>query len=187
MPYSEIARGVITATSRDGVNADTWVERESARMVALKAGAGTDYASKLGLDLYWRRFAGDQYISVEPLSERTATAFLGVRIECAQCHKHPFDRWTQADYRAFANIFADVRFGLSPETLSATARLFDRRRKSDPNGRLQPIPRLSETYISDRPSRRLTDPATGRPCRPKALGGAELASSGDPPSRSLPG
>jgi len=180
IPYSEIARGVITATSRDGASADTWVVREAARMIALKQGFATDYASKPGLDLYWRRFAGDDYIAVEPLAERTAAAFLGVRIECAQCHKHPFDRWTQADYRAFANIFADVQFGLSPEGLSATARLLDQRRKADPNGTLPPIPRLRETYVSDRPSRRLADPATGRPYTPKALGGAELPSSGQP-------
>ncbi len=149
----------------------------------LKEGSASDYASKPGLDLYWRRFASGDYIAVEPLAERTAAAFLGVRIECAQCHKHPFDRWTQADYRAFANIFADVQFGLSPEGLSATARLLDRRRKADPNGTLPPIPRLRETYVSERPSRRLADPASGRPIAPKALGGPELPSAGDPRER----
>jgi hypothetical protein len=180
MPYSEIARGIITATSRAGVDADTWAAHEAERLVALKQGSATDFASQPSLDLYWRRFVGDDYTPVEPLAERTATAFLGVRIECAQCHKHPFDRWTQADYRAFANIFADVRYGLSPEGLSATARLFDRRRKSDPNGALPPIPRLRETYLSERPLRRLMNSATGQSYAPKALGGPELASAGDP-------
>jgi hypothetical protein len=182
MPYSEIARGVITATSRNGVAPDEWVAHEAERLIALKAGSATDYASQTGLDLYWRRFAGDDFIAVEPLAERTATAFLGVRIECSQCHKHPFDRWTQADYRAFANVFADVRFGLSPEGLSATARLLEGRRKADPNGALPPIPRVRETYIANRPSRRLVDPASGLPYAPKALGGPELqtANGGDP-------
>jgi Protein of unknown function (DUF1549)/Protein of unknown function (DUF1553) len=182
-PYSEIARGVITAKSRDGDNADAWVAREAARMIALKNGAANDYASQPGLDLYWRRFTRGEYVAVEPLAERTAAAFLGVRVECAQCHKHPFDRWTQADYRAFANVFANVQFGLSPEGLSATARLLEQRRKSDRNGTLPPIPRLSETYLSERPWRRLADPATGRPLAPKALGGPELAASGDPRER----
>jgi hypothetical protein len=178
-PYSEIARGVITATSRDGASADAWVAQEAVRMIAIKNGAPTDYASKPGLDLYWRRFASGDYVTVEPLAERTAAAFLGVRVECAQCHKHPFDRWTQTDYRAFANIFADVQFGFSTEGLAATARLLEERRKSDPNGSLPSIPRLRETYVSARPSRRLADPATGRPLAPKALGGPELSASGD--------
>jgi len=182
-PYSEIARGVITAASRDCGDADAWAAREAARMIALKNGAANDYASKPGLDLYWRRFSNGEYVAAEPLAERTAAAFLGVRVECAQCHKHPFDRWTQGDYRAFANVFADVQFGLSAEGLSATARLLERKRKSDPNGTLPPIPRLSETYVSDRPSRRLTDPATGRPFAPRALGGPELPVSGDPRER----
>ena len=169
-PYSEIARGVITATSRDGSSAEVWADREAARMIALKNGSECDYASKPGLDLYWRRFVRGAYVSVEPLAERTAAAFLGMRVECAQCHKHPFDRWTQTDYRAFANVFADVQFGLSPEGLAATARLLEQRRKSDPNGTLAPIPRLSETFLSDHPSRRLADPSTGRPLGPRALG-----------------
>ena len=52
---------------------------------------------------------------VDQWGEKTAAAFLGVRVECAQCHKHPFDRWTQVDYRAYANVFAAVSFGVSPE------------------------------------------------------------------------
>ena len=80
------------------------------------------------------------FTPVEPLAERVATAFLGVRIECAQCHKHPFDRWTRADYRAFANTVADVQFGLSPEGLAATASLLEDRRKADPAGILPRSP-----------------------------------------------
>jgi hypothetical protein len=39
----------------------------------------------------------------------TAQTFLGARIECAQCHKHPFEAWTQEDFHAFAAVFARVR------------------------------------------------------------------------------
>jgi hypothetical protein len=106
-----------------------------------------------------------------------------VRIECAQCHKHPFDRWTQADYRAFANIFSKVAFGLSPEGLAATSRMLEERRSADPGGSLPPIPRLREVYVAERPSRRLPDPATGLPLPPRALGGPELGDEGDPRER----
>jgi len=36
--------------------------------------------------------------------------FLGVRIECAQCHHHPFDRWSQTDYFGMQAFFTQVAF-----------------------------------------------------------------------------
>src|SRR5262249_44469587 len=141
---------------------------------------GTDYAEGPGLDLFWRRFVNGEFTPVEPLAERVAAAFLGVRVECAQCHNHPFDRWTQADYRGFANAVAGVQYGLSPEGLAAAAGLLEGRRRSAPSGSLPPIPRLREVFVSDAPGRRLTDPATGRPLPPRALGGPELPAGGDP-------
>jgi hypothetical protein len=35
-------------------------------------------------------------------------AFLGVRIECAKCHNHPWEKWTQDDFYGFAAFFARV-------------------------------------------------------------------------------
>jgi hypothetical protein len=34
---------------------------------------------------------------------------MGTRIQCAQCHNHPFDRWTMDDYYSFAALFAQVK------------------------------------------------------------------------------
>lgn len=42
------------------------------------------------------------------LSENVAQAFLGTRLQCAQCHNHPFDRWTMDDYYGFAAFFPQV-------------------------------------------------------------------------------
>ncbi len=42
------------------------------------------------------------------LTENVAQAFLGMRIQCAQCHNHPFDRWTMDDYYGFAAFFTQV-------------------------------------------------------------------------------
>lgn len=42
------------------------------------------------------------------LAEDTAQAFLGIRIQCAQCHNHPFDRWTMDDYRGFVAFFTQI-------------------------------------------------------------------------------
>jgi hypothetical protein len=43
-------------------------------------------------------------------AEATAQVFLGVRLQCAQCHNHPFDRWSQDDYYDWASVFARVRY-----------------------------------------------------------------------------
>ncbi|HVX09766.1 MAG TPA: DUF1549 and DUF1553 domain-containing protein [Pirellulales bacterium] len=43
-------------------------------------------------------------------AEATAQLFLGVRLQCAKCHNHPFDRWTQADYYRWAGFFARLRY-----------------------------------------------------------------------------
>jgi hypothetical protein len=43
-----------------------------------------------------------------PLAETTAQVFLGVRLQCAQCHHHPFEKYGQDDYYGFAAFFARV-------------------------------------------------------------------------------
>ena len=42
------------------------------------------------------------------LTENVAQVFMGMRIQCAQCHNHPFDRWKMDDYYSFAAFFAQV-------------------------------------------------------------------------------
>jgi hypothetical protein len=44
----------------------------------------------------------------EKLARSVSQLFLGVRIECAQCHHHPFEKWDQRDYFAFAGFFTGV-------------------------------------------------------------------------------
>jgi hypothetical protein len=44
------------------------------------------------------------------LSETTSQAFLGMSINCAKCHNHPMEKWTNDQYYKMANLFARVRF-----------------------------------------------------------------------------
>jgi hypothetical protein len=44
----------------------------------------------------------------ERLAARVSRAFLGMRIDCAQCHDHPFQPWKQADFRGLAAFFGGV-------------------------------------------------------------------------------
>src|SRR6185369_11980753 len=43
-------------------------------------------------------------------AEAVAQVFLGVRLQCAKCHNHPFDRWTQDDYYGLAAFFPRVQY-----------------------------------------------------------------------------
>jgi hypothetical protein len=43
------------------------------------------------------------------MAETTSQAFLGMSINCAKCHNHPMEKWTNDEYFGFANLFARVR------------------------------------------------------------------------------
>ncbi len=48
----------------------------------------------------------------EPVAraEAVAQVFLGTQLRCAQCHNHPFDKWTQDDYYDWADVFARLNY-----------------------------------------------------------------------------
>ena len=48
--------------------------------------------------------------SADVRAEATAQLFLGTRMQCAKCHNHPYDRWTQDDYYSFAAFFAPIDY-----------------------------------------------------------------------------
>jgi Protein of unknown function (DUF1553)/Protein of unknown function (DUF1549)/Planctomycete cytochrome C len=47
---------------------------------------------------------------IDPIkvTENVAQVFMGMRIQCAQCHNHPFDRWTLNDYYGFKSFFMQI-------------------------------------------------------------------------------
>jgi hypothetical protein len=55
-------------------------------------------------------FTVNEY-KAENLAGATARVFLGIKIECAQCHKHPFAKWTRQQFWEFAAFYAGVRPG----------------------------------------------------------------------------
>ncbi len=52
----------------------------------------------------WYRQARDMTTQLED----TAQVFLGQRLKCAECHHHPYERWSQQDYYSFAAFFSQV-------------------------------------------------------------------------------
>lgn len=81
------------------------------------------------------------------VSENIAQVFMGMRIQCAQCHNHPFDRWTMDDYYGFAAFFSQI----------------GRKRGEDPR----------ETIIFNSGSGEVRHLVDNRVMKPKFLGGEE--------------
>ena len=78
-------------------------------------------------------------------AENVAQVFLGMRIQCAQCHNHPFDRWTMEDYYSFAAFFA--------------------------KDRVKPTADPREMIVSQGGGKETKHPVTGAQMMPKYLGG----------------
>jgi uncharacterized protein DUF1549/uncharacterized protein DUF1553 len=179
-PYDQLVRDIVTATSRDGREADEWVADQKKLDEQMEKGVRTDYPEKKTLDLFWRR---QQQVPIEQWGEKVAAAFLGVRLECAQCHKHPTDRWTQDDYWAFANIFAPLQFQnnqfSTPEARKAAQEENAKRQEANKGKNQNQIVLIREVFINaNARNRTRPNPSTGRSPTPKALGGPEIAVKG---------
>ncbi len=62
--------------------------------------------------------AGYVFKAVNQPGEQSATisqVLLGVRIDCAKCHHHPFDRWSQTDYFGMEAFFTQITFKPTPQ------------------------------------------------------------------------
>lgn len=57
--------------------------------------------------------------------EDVAQLFLGTRMQCAQCHHHPFEKWSQQDYYGFAAFFANV--ARKPGTFTGEEMIYNKR------------------------------------------------------------
>ena len=86
-PYSLIVRDLIAA---DGL----WMDHPSTNFVTVTHTEATGRPDP------------------ERLAARTSRAFLGIRLDCAQCHDHPFQNWKQADFRGLAAFYGGVHANL---------------------------------------------------------------------------
>ncbi|MDP6752663.1 MAG: PSD1 and planctomycete cytochrome C domain-containing protein [Verrucomicrobiota bacterium] len=55
-----------------------------------------------GMPYFWTRQSLEE---PKDTAMSVAHSFLGIQLQCAECHKHPFDQWTQNDFADFSNFF----------------------------------------------------------------------------------
>jgi hypothetical protein len=91
--------------------------------------------------------------------EDTAQLFLGLRIQCARCHHHPFEKWSQDDYYGFSAFFS---------------RLARKPLADAPNLKLREKRLYHNEGIAE-----AANPRTGKTLRPTALGGKPLSIPAD--------
>src|SRR5262245_40410987 len=66
-----------------------------------------DFAARSTMPYFWtRKLLGKP----EGKALAFAHTFLGVSLQCAQCHKHPYDQWTKQDFDQFTAFFNGVGF-----------------------------------------------------------------------------
>jgi hypothetical protein len=87
----------------------------------------------------------------QSLAETTAQLFLGVRMQCAKCHNHPFERWSQDDYYGMAAWFARVK--TKPEPVV---------------GARPPAPAAEVVFVSR--DGEVTQPRSGKTMKPRYIG-----------------
>lgn len=114
-PYDKIVEGIVTATSREkGESFEEYCKNMSAMY---QSNPTKQFADRDSLPLYWAR---QNFRKPDERAIGFAYTFLGMRIQCAQCHKHPFDRWTKNDFKQFTGFFGKTQFGVSDRQQAQT-------------------------------------------------------------------
>ncbi len=79
-------------------------------------------------------FFTTKQIKPENLAAATSRMFMGIRIECAQCHNHPYDAWKQEQFWGYAAFFAGIeRTNRNEDVIGQVKEVFDRRELTIPD------------------------------------------------------
>ncbi|MCC7422122.1 MAG: DUF1549 domain-containing protein [Planctomycetaceae bacterium] len=124
-PYDQLVAGVVLATGQKPGQSYTEYCKEMSDLHR-PAGKGetptAGMADRDSMPYFWARRNLRQ---PEEKALAFAYSFMGLRIQCAQCHKHPFDVWTQDDYKQFQNFFTRIGYGLPPDSKKEQKEIID--------------------------------------------------------------
>ncbi len=95
--------------------------------------------------------------------ETVAQVFLGYRLQCAQCHNHPFDKWSQTDYYDWAAVFGRIRYKV----------LENQRGDSNDSHEFK-----GEQIVYLASSGEVKNPKTGKAAQPRFLGAGDASKKG---------
>ena len=109
--WDKIVAGIILARSRP--RGQTYADFIAEQSQFTRRTDGTDFAA-LGNPMphFWIK---DNLRLPRDKTLAFGYIFMGVRLECAECHKHPFDQWSKNDFEQFTQFFTRVKAGVSPE------------------------------------------------------------------------
>jgi hypothetical protein len=154
--WADLLRNEEKALDRKGVNVFyRWIAAQLAADRPLNefardvlAARGSTYATPPAN--FWRAVR-------DPLqrAESVAQVFLGVRVGCARCHNHPFDRWTIDEYYGFAALFTRIDY-----------RVLENNRKDV----LDKHEFVGEQVVYQKRDGEMTNPRTKAAAKPKFLG-----------------
>lgn len=108
-PYDQLVAGIVLATSRLPNESYDDYCNEMAAYYGKEHRA--DFHKRPTMPYFWTR---QDARKPEDIALRVSHSFLGVRLQCAQCHKHPFDQWTQQDFNQFTAFFSRIAYGVKP-------------------------------------------------------------------------
>ncbi|MAP07911.1 MAG: hypothetical protein CMM00_03460, partial [Rhodopirellula sp.] len=115
LPYDQIVEGIVMADNRE--EDESYLQYCESMTQACRPGNESQFAERSGMPLYWAR---RNFQKPEERAIGFAYSFLGIRIECAQCHKHPFDQWSKDDFDQFAMLFKSIE--ARPNTVARDSR-----------------------------------------------------------------
>ncbi len=103
-PYDKLVEGLVMAVSRSpGEDYEKYCESMSK---LYHKDSEAKFADRPSMPYFWGR---QNFRTSEERAIGFAYTFLGIRIQCAQCHKHPFDQWAKKDFDAFEPFFGRVQ------------------------------------------------------------------------------
>src|SRR5262245_26497058 len=103
MPYDKLVAGMVTGVSRKP--GESYAEYCAVMSDLAQNDSKQSYAERPDMPYFWAR---QNLVKPEERAIGFAYTFLGIRIQCAQCHKHPFDQWSKDDFDDFRNFFGSV-------------------------------------------------------------------------------